>query len=84
MNISLKPEHEHFIQAQIETGHYTSSDEVINEAFKLLGERADRLRDLRQQIAVGTEQIARGQVTDGEIVFARLQEKIDRIAESGT
>ena len=84
MNISLKPEHAHFIQAQIETGQYASSDEVINEAFKLLAEREDRLRDLRQQIAVGTEQIARGQVTDGEIVLARLQEKIDRIAKSGT
>jgi antitoxin ParD1/3/4 len=41
------------------------------------------LKNLCQKIAVGTQQIARGQVTDGEIVFARLQEKINRIAESG-
>ncbi len=72
MNISLKPEHERFIQSQIETGKYTSPDEVINEAFKVLAEREHHLKELRQQIAIGTEQIANGKVTDGEIVFARL------------
>ena len=84
MNISLKPEHERFIQSQIEAGQYKSPDDVINEAFKVLAERENRLKELRQKIAIGTEQIARGQVTDGEVVFERLQAKIDRIAESGT
>ena len=83
MNISLKPEHEQFIQSQIQSGRFANTDEVISEAFKLLEEREQRLEELRQKIAVGAEQIARGQVTDGEIVFARLQEKINRIAESG-
>ena len=78
MNISLNPEHEHFIQAQIETGQHTRSDEVINAAFKLLAAREQQISKLRQQIAIGTEQIAKGQVTDGEIVFDRLQAKIDR------
>jgi antitoxin ParD1/3/4 len=31
---------------------------------------------IQDKIAVGTEQIANGQLTDGEQVFARLQEKI--------
>lgn len=82
MNISLKPEHEQFIQSQIQNGRFTNADEVISEAFKLL-EQECRLQELRQKIAIGTQQIASGQVTDGEIVFARLQEKINRIAESG-
>lgn len=82
MNISLKPEHEQFIQSQIKNGRFTNADEVISEAFKLL-EAQSRLEELRQKIAIGTQQIAKGQVTDGEIVFARLQEKINRIAESG-
>jgi antitoxin ParD1/3/4 len=56
--------------------------QVISAAFKLLEEKELRLEELRQKIAIGTEQIARGQVTDGEIVFARLQEKIHRIAKS--
>lgn len=83
MNISLKPEHEQFIQSQIQSGKFTHPDEVITEAFKLLEERDHRIEELRRKIAVGAEQIAQGQVTDGEIVFARLKEKITRIAESG-
>ncbi|MEH2423216.1 MAG: type II toxin-antitoxin system ParD family antitoxin [Nostoc sp.] len=47
-----------------------------NEAFKLLQERERRIEELRQKIAVGTEQIEQGEVIDGEIVIARLQEKL--------
>jgi antitoxin ParD1/3/4 len=39
MNISLKPEHEQFIQLQIETGNYANAEEGINAAFKLLEKR---------------------------------------------
>ncbi|MBD2612166.1 type II toxin-antitoxin system ParD family antitoxin [Nostoc punctiforme FACHB-252] len=81
MYIQIKPELEQFIQAQLATGRFASADDVINEAFKLLQEREQRIEELRQKIAVGTEQIAKGQVTDGEVVFARFQEKIRRIAE---
>ena len=82
MYIQIKPELEQFIQAQLASGRFTNADDVINEAFKLLQEREQRLEELRQKISVGTEQIAKGQVTDGEVVFARLQEKIRLIAES--
>jgi len=53
----------------------------MNEAIKWLELRVHRVETLRRKIALGTEQIANGQVTDGEIVFARLQEKIRAIAE---
>jgi antitoxin ParD1/3/4 len=85
MNIYLKPEQEQFIQEQLKTGRYNTADEVIAEAFRLLKERETinqrRLEELRQKIASGTEQIAKGQVTDGEVVFAKLQEKIRSISE---
>jgi antitoxin ParD1/3/4 len=71
MNIVLKPEYEEFIQAQMQSGKYGSVEEIIGEAIALLRER-------KRHIA----QIAKGQVTDGELVFARLQEKIDRIEQS--
>ena len=83
MDIALKLEYQQFIQSQIQKGNYANVDEVISAAFRLLEERERRLEELSQKIAVGTEQIARGQVTDGEIVFTRLQEKINNIAESG-
>ncbi|MEH2195539.1 MAG: type II toxin-antitoxin system ParD family antitoxin [Nostoc sp.] len=81
MNITLKSEIEQFIQAQIASGRFASAEDVINEAFKLLQEREQRIEELRQKIAVGTKQIANEQLTDGEVVFARLQEKIRKIAE---
>ncbi|NJO95843.1 MAG: hypothetical protein HC775_10150 [Hyellaceae cyanobacterium CSU_1_1] len=44
--------------------------------------REKKLKELQAKIAVGTEQLANGQLTDGEQVFARLQEKINRVKES--
>jgi len=77
MDISLQPEHEQFIQAQLETGNYTSVDEIVNEAFKLFVERERRLAELRQKVSVSTKQIATGQLTNGEAVFAQLHAKIN-------
>jgi antitoxin ParD1/3/4 len=81
MIIQLKPEQEKFIQEKIASGEYSNADDVISQAFKLLEARERKIKELREQIAIGTEQIANGKVTDGEIVFARLREKIKRIAD---
>jgi antitoxin ParD1/3/4 len=81
MNIQLKPEQEKFIQEKIASGEYSNADDVISQAFKLLEIRERKIKELKDKIAVGTEQIAKGQVTDGEIIFERLQEKINQIAE---
>lgn len=82
MNITLKPEYEQFIQAQLATGRYANVEELIGEALALLVQREQQLAELRHKIAVGTEQIRNGQVTDGETVFAQLQEKLDRLSQS--
>lgn len=84
MDITLKPEFEQFIQTQLATGRYTTLDDLVSDALALLVQREQRLDELRQKIAVGTEQIRSGQVTDGEAVFARLQEKLDRVSQSET
>jgi antitoxin ParD1/3/4 len=81
MQIQLKPEQEKCIQEKIASGEYTNADDVISKAFKLLEVRERKIKELRAKIAIGTEQIANGQVTDGEIVFDRLQEKINKIAD---
>jgi antitoxin ParD1/3/4 len=81
MTIQLKPEQEKFIQEKIASGEYSNADDVIFQAFKLLEVRERKIKELQKQIAIGTEQIANGQVTDGEIVFTRLQEKINKIAD---
>ena len=81
MNITLNTEQSNFIQEELKKGRYKNmGDEIISEALQLLSERQrlsseKRIEELRQKIAIGTEQISKGQVTDGEAVFARLQDK---------
>lgn len=82
MNITLKPEFEQFIQTQLAAGRYTTLDDLVGEALALLVQREQRLDELRHKIAVGTEQIRNGQVTDGEAVFLQLQDKLDRMTQS--
>lgn len=80
MNIQLKLEQQQFIRSQIDRGEYQTAEDVISEAFRLLEARANKIEELRQKVAVGTQEIANGQMTDGEVVFERLQAKIAQIA----
>jgi antitoxin ParD1/3/4 len=82
MAISLSPEHEQFIQTQLASGRYASADEVLAQAFQLLDtwqqDYDEWLEITRQKVAIGLQQIERGEVIDGETVIARLQEKINQ------
>ena len=83
MNVSLTPELEQFIQSQLENGKFTSADEVIAAGIKLLEEREriykGRFDELKREIMIGIEASERGEVVDGEIVFAELEENIREI-----
>ena len=82
MNITLRPEQQEFLQTQLESGAYVNPDDLINEAIALFAANHQKLRELKQMIAIGTEQIQRGGVTDGEEVFDRLQAKYGFSSES--
>jgi antitoxin ParD1/3/4 len=71
VNIQLKSEQEQFIRSQIDRGEYQTAEDVICEAFKLLEAREHKIEELRKKIAIGTQEIANGQMTDGEVVFIR-------------
>lgn len=79
MNVSLTPELEKLVNAQLESGKYNSVDEVIGEALRLLHEqekqRQARLDALRQEVAMGAEQADRGELTAGDDAFDRLKKK---------
>jgi antitoxin ParD1/3/4 len=85
MNIQLKPEHEQLIQTRLASGKYENADDVIIKALKLLEEWEKGYQEweeeTRQKIAVGLAQIERGQVVDGEVVMAQLQDKIRKARE---
>lgn len=86
MNVSLTPELEKYVQEKVKSGKYLSASEVVREALRLLQEqdqiRQLRLEKLRSEIALGIEQLDRGEGIDGKEVFARLRQKIRKARES--
>jgi antitoxin ParD1/3/4 len=87
MNISLDPTHEQFVISKIESGKYANVDEVIAAALQLLEEQEQYilwLNDTRQKVAVGLEEIERGDVLDTEVVINQLKEKLLQKREAQT
>ncbi|MEH2007893.1 type II toxin-antitoxin system ParD family antitoxin [Nostoc sp.] len=79
MNISLTTELEQFIQSQVASGKYTSSEEVILAGIRLLEEweriYKGRFQELQREIAIGVEQLNCGQRLDGREVIEQLRQK---------
>lgn len=79
MPIHLSPDLERIVREKLESGRYGSEDEVLREALKLLDGRDRRLlaeiEELRDRIAVGQEQLERGEGVPAEVVFADLWQK---------
>lgn len=85
MNVSLTPKLEALIQDKVASGRYNSASEVVREALRLLEEydrvRTMRLAELRRDIAVGVDQLERGQTTQHD--NASLEALAKRIKDSG-
>ena len=79
MSISLTPELEEFIQNQVASGKYSSTEEVIIAGIKLLEEREKiyqgRFEELKREIMVGVEASERGEVIDGREVIEKLRQR---------
>ena len=65
MNISLTSKLEEMVQKRVESGLYNSASEVVREALRLLEQfervQEAQIRNLREQVLIGVEQIERGQ-----------------------
>jgi len=78
MNVSISPENEEFIEVSIERGRYADSGDVLNEALRLLKRRDELL----QAVNDGVDQLDRGEIVDGEVVFNRLTARYQPQPES--
>ncbi len=80
MEIQLKPEQEKFIEEQVASGKYNSPEEVVDTMFQVFGnlqsEYDEWVRETRIKIEEGIESLDKGEGVDGEIVFARLRDKL--------
>jgi antitoxin ParD1/3/4 len=86
MNVTLKPEEEQLIQEKLKSGKYETVYEVIVEALRLLEERDKHhekwVEETRKKVAVGLEQLDRGEGIDGEVVIARLRDKLSKARDN--
>jgi antitoxin ParD1/3/4 len=86
MNISLTPEQAKFIQEKIKTGRYSTTEQVIDEALKLLEEHERQyekwLEETREKATIGIEQLERGEGIEGEIIIANLRNKLAKAREA--
>nr|WP_199349615.1 type II toxin-antitoxin system ParD family antitoxin [Nostoc flagelliforme] len=78
----MTPELEQLVKDKVNSGRYHSVSEVMGEALRLLDERdrsqEQRLAELKAKIQEGLEASERGEVVDGEEVFAEIEEDIRR------
>jgi antitoxin ParD1/3/4 len=72
MNINIKPDSQRFVEDQLQSGRYTSPEDVVQAGLNLLKEREANLAAVRAKIAVGLEQARRGELLDGETVFDEI------------
>jgi antitoxin ParD1/3/4 len=85
MEVSVTPEQERWIATLIGSGRYEDTDDVVHEALRLLKEWEEdpvaRLDALRRDIRAGLDEAERGELVDGEEVFKRAFDRIDRLQE---
>jgi antitoxin ParD1/3/4 len=79
MAIVLKPEHEQFIQSQIDAGQFSNPEQVIDTAFRLLEQQSAEylqwVNDVREKVTIARDEVARGEVLDGETVVNDILER---------
>ena len=79
MTITLKPEDEQIIEKRLQTGAFSSVDEVIHRALKSLDAEEDWLQANKEaigrRISHGIGQLDRGEGIPGDVARKRLQEK---------
>lgn len=79
MEIVLKPEQERFIQSQIDAGQFSNAEQVIDTAFRLLeqhsAEYTQWVNEVREKVTIARDEVARGEVLDGETVVNDILER---------
>ena len=78
MTVELKPEIEALIQKRLQSGAFSSAEEVIERALEFLSAEEDWLANNHDEIATqiqeGWDEAQRGELIDGERVRVEMQQ----------
>ena len=66
VNVTLAPELEAFIQAQVESGRYGSAGEVVSAALVLLRKQDEEIGPLHARVDDALAALTRGEGAEGE------------------
>ena len=78
--VTLTPAQEAWLEAQVAAGHLPSIDDAVRSAVAdLMTIANDDLAWAKPYVDEARASIARGDVTNGEVVLARLRERIARL-----
>jgi putative addiction module CopG family antidote len=76
MELSISEQIHERIRRKVDSGKYSSPDEVLEKALESLDEReealAEEFAEIEARLAVADEQIAKGQLKPAHEVFDRL------------
>ena len=77
MKLSLPDDLQKFVRRKMASGEYLTEAEVVLDALALMKQhdelRRFALTRLKEELAIGLEQIDRGEVVDGEAFFQSLR-----------
>jgi antitoxin ParD1/3/4 len=76
IRVSLPPECQKFVEAELASGRYQSASDVVLEGLKLLqereGQRRPALDDVRRKVGEGLDAAERGDLYEGEEVVREI------------
>ena len=88
MNVSMSERNVERIRSKVDSGRYSSVDNVLDSALGLLDERDQALErelaEMHESVRRGTEQADTGQVVPVSEVFEGLRRRNAAIAERST
>jgi antitoxin ParD1/3/4 len=73
MNVNLSRDLYQYVRAAVKSGRYTSASEVVRDALREARESA--LRKVERKIEAALESAGRGELVDGEAVFAEIKRR---------
>ena len=75
--VDLGKDLECFVEGQVATGRFTSTDAVLREALRLLEARERKRSEIDAAIAIGLADAAAGRLKPLDDVFDRLEARFD-------
>ena len=79
-SVNLGEQLEAFIAYAVKKGRYGSRSEVLREGVRLVQEREAKWARFEAEIQKGIDSADRGELTDADEVFGRLESKYRRMA----